>query len=94
MPNASSTAVDWSTAENCWPVSAATELAEWLAISVSIIVHKAPDTLPKTITRSSVFISTMRVSHEEERGNGSRDASTPERALPHWLNPLVERWII
>jgi hypothetical protein len=29
------------------------------------------------------------MSHEEERANGAPMRNKPERAPPHWLNPLV-----
>ena len=35
------------------------------------------------------FQPTMRMSHEEERVNGAGMQQKPERAPPHWLNPLV-----
>jgi hypothetical protein len=31
----------------------------------------------------------MRMSHEGERVTGARIRERPDRALPHWLNPLV-----
>jgi hypothetical protein len=34
---------------------------------------------------------TMRMSHEEEPVNGTRNRNKPDRAPPHWLNPLVRR---
>src|SRR5690242_196257 len=37
------------------------------------------------------FRPTPRMSHEEERVNGSRMRKKAERAPPHWLNPLGSR---
>jgi hypothetical protein len=34
---------------------------------------------------------TLRMSHEGERARGARTRNQPERAPPHWLNPLVRR---
>ena len=31
------------------------------------------------------------MSHEEERDRSARMRSKPERAPPHWLNPLVSQ---
>ena len=31
----------------------------------------------------------MRMSHEGERATGDRIQYQPDRALPHWLNPLL-----
>jgi hypothetical protein len=40
---------------------------------------------------SGLIPPTTRMSHEEERVNGVRMRNKPERAPPHWLNPLC--WI-
>jgi hypothetical protein len=56
-----------------------------------IATRKRPSITPR-LTLSALKIGvaiTSRMSHDEERLNGFRTRNKPERAPPHWLDPLV-----